>query len=91
MAEIPVVSGMRILTVDQIRALSNANFGKYRRKAYDTRRAVHKYGRGDEIRAFDYLVSALYDDRARRATELIHLHLNKKLTTEEWYEALRQI
>lgn len=91
MAEIPVVHGMRILTVEQIRALSNASFGQYRRKAYDTRRAVHKYGSGEEIRAFDYLTNALHDDRARRATELNHLHLTQMLSDSDWQADLKKI
>lgn len=91
MAEIPVVHGMRILTIDQIRALSNANFGQYRRKAYDTRRIVHKYGTGEEIRAFDYLANALHDDRTRRMTELNHLHLTQVLSDSGWQTDLKKI
>ena len=57
--DIPVVRGVRILTEDQIAALSDGSLKLYRSKVLKERRNAHKVGTAEEIRAFDYAANAV--------------------------------
>lgn len=63
---IPVVRGVRILTEEQITALSDSSLKLYRSKVLKERRNAHRVGTAEEIRAFDYVANAVNRENLAR-------------------------